>query len=55
MPEIVLKLIALVLEGHKFTSHEADAFKMLAIGMGKLGNQGLSTEEWRSLRQQPII
>lgn len=40
---------------HNFASHGADAFRMLAVGMGKLGSKGLSAEEWKSLRQQYLI
>ena len=40
---------------HNFASHGADAFRMLVVGMGKLGSKGLSAEEWRNLRQQYII
>ena len=35
---------------HNAHSHGADAFRMLALGMGKLGNKGLTAEEWRRLR-----
>lgn len=37
---------------HNFASHGADAFRMLAVGIGKLVSKGLSAEEWKSLRQQ---
>lgn len=37
---------------HNFASHGADAFRMLAVGIGKLANKGLSAEEWKSLREQ---
>jgi len=40
---------------HNFASHGANAFRMLAVGIGKLGSKGLSAEEWRSLRQQYVI
>lgn len=40
---------------HNFASHGAEAFRMLAVGLGKLGNKGLSAEEWRRLRQQHLI
>lgn len=29
---------------HNFASHGADAFRMLAVGIGKLANKGLSAE-----------
>lgn len=35
---------------HNFASHGADAFRMLAVGIGKLTSKGLSAEEWKSLR-----
>jgi hypothetical protein len=28
---------------------------MLAVGTGRLGNKGLSAEEWRNLREQYIV
>lgn len=37
---------------HNFASHGADAFRMLAVGIGKLANKGLSAEEWRDLRRK---
>jgi len=40
---------------HNFASHGADAFRMLAVSMGRLVNKGLSSEEWRSLREQYIV
>ncbi len=40
---------------HNFASHGADAFRMLAVGTGRLGNKGLSAEEWRNLREQYIV
>lgn len=40
---------------HNFSSYGADAFRMLAVGIGKLASKGLSVEEWRKLRQQHII
>ncbi|KIC70944.1 hypothetical protein DB44_FF00250 [Candidatus Protochlamydia amoebophila] len=39
---------------HNFASHSADAFRMMAVGLSKLQSKGLSSEEWRSLRQQYI-
>jgi hypothetical protein len=35
---------------HNFASHGADAFRMLAVGIGKLVNKGLSAEEWKRIR-----
>ena len=35
---------------HNFASHAADAFRMLAVGIGQLVNKGLTAEEWRALR-----
>lgn len=40
---------------HNFASRGADAFRMLSVGIGKLGGKGLSSEEWRSLRQRYMI
>lgn len=40
---------------HNCASHGADAFRMLAVGIGKLVNNGLSVEEWRRLREQYFI
>lgn len=37
---------------HNFASHGADAFRMLAVGLGQLVVRGLSAEEWRSLRNK---
>ena len=37
---------------HNFASHGADAFRMLAVGIGKPSNKGLSAEEWRELRSK---
>jgi len=37
---------------HNFASHGADAFRMLAVGLGKLGNRGLTAEEWKNLRAE---
>ena len=39
---------------HNFASHGADAFRMVAVGIGKLVTKGLTAEEWRFLRQQYI-
>jgi hypothetical protein len=33
---------------HNFASHGADAFRMLAVGISKVKNQGLTAEEWQS-------
>ena len=35
---------------HNFASHGADAFRMLAVGLGKLVNKGLTAAEWQKLR-----
>lgn len=35
-------------------SHGADAFRMLAVGVRKLVNKGLTATQWRNLRQQYI-
>lgn len=40
---------------HNFASHGADAFRMLAVGLNKLGNKGLSAEEWRKIRLEHLI
>lgn len=40
---------------HNFASHGADAFRMLAVGIVKLGSKGLSAEEWRKLRLLHVI
>lgn len=40
---------------HNFASHGADAFRILAIGIGRLANKGLSAEEWKNLREQYIV
>jgi hypothetical protein len=39
---------------HNFASHGADAFRMLAVGIGKLATQGLTAEGWKALRQKYI-
>ncbi len=39
---------------HNFASHGADAFRMLAVGMGQLGNKGLTAEGWRQLREKYV-
>ncbi len=39
---------------HNFASPGADAFRMFAVGIGKLVNKGLTAEEWRSLRAQHL-
>jgi hypothetical protein len=39
---------------HNFASHGADAFRMLAVAIGKLTSKGLSAEDWKSLRRQYI-
>lgn len=40
---------------HNFASHGADAFRMLAVGIGKTINKGLSAEEWRKLRAENLV
>lgn len=40
---------------HNFASHGADAFRMLAVGIRRLENKGLSKEEWRSLRANYMV
>jgi len=35
---------------HNFASHGADAFRMMAVGLGKLESKGLTATEWRQLR-----
>lgn len=40
---------------HNFASHGADAFRMLAVGISKLGSKGLSAEEWKRLRANYIL
>lgn len=40
---------------HNFASHGADAFRMLAVGIARLTNKGLSAEEWRKLRAQHMV
>ncbi len=40
---------------HNFASHGADAFRMMAVGLGKLESKGLSAEEWRNLRRQYVV
>lgn len=40
---------------HNFASHGADAFRILAVGIGKLVNKGLTAEEWRLLRVQYLV
>lgn len=37
---------------HNFASHGADAFRMLAVGIGQLIDKGLTAEEWKRLRQK---
>lgn len=37
---------------HNFASHGADAFRMLAVGSSRLGNRGLTAEEWKILRNK---
>jgi hypothetical protein len=39
---------------HNFASHGADAFRMLAVGVGKLESKGLTATEWRQLRAAHI-
>lgn len=40
---------------HNFASHGADAFRMLAVGIGRLVSRGLTAEEWRKLRQENLL
>ena len=40
---------------HNFASHGADAFRMLAVGIGKLANKGLTAEEWRQMRNAFLV
>ncbi|MEI8329710.1 MAG: terminase [Chlamydiia bacterium] len=35
---------------HNFASHGADAFRMMAVGLGKLESKGLTATEWKQLR-----
>lgn len=35
---------------HNFASHGADAFRVLAVGLGKLESKGLTATEWKQLR-----
>ena len=35
---------------HKFASHSSDAFRMMAVGLGKLESKGLTAIEWHQLR-----
>lgn len=35
--------------------HGADAFRMLAVGFGKLVSKGLTAEEWKRIRLQNQI
>lgn len=37
---------------HNFASHGADAFRMLAVCVGKLSTRGLSPQEWRDIRDR---
>ncbi len=39
---------------HNFARHGADAFRMLAVGLGKLSCKGLSAEEWLRIRQHNL-
>jgi hypothetical protein len=39
---------------HNFASHGSDAFRMLAVGMGRLGSKGLSAEEWKKVRLENL-
>jgi hypothetical protein len=39
---------------HNFASHGADAFRMLAVGIGKLVNKGLTAEEWKKIRLENL-
>jgi hypothetical protein len=40
---------------HNFASHGADAFRMLAVGLGQLATKGLSAEAWENLRKKYTI
>lgn len=40
---------------HNFASHGADAFRMLAVGISKCCNNGLTAEEWKQIRLQNLI
>lgn len=40
---------------HSFASHGADAFRMMAVGIGQLANKGLTAEEWRILRSNYML
>lgn len=40
---------------HNFASHGADAFRMLAVGIGRLTNKGLSAEEWKKIRLESLV
>ena len=40
---------------HNFASHGADAFRMLAVGVGKLASKGLTAEEWKVLRSNYML
>lgn len=40
---------------HNFASHGADAFRMLAVGISKLTSKGLSSEEWKRLRNEYLV
>lgn len=39
---------------HNFASHGSDAFRMLAAGIGRLANKGLSAEDWQKLRAKHL-
>lgn len=40
---------------HNFASHGADAFRMLAVGLGRLDSKGLTAEEWKVLRSNYML
>lgn len=39
---------------HNFASHGADAFRILAVGLGRLVGKGLTAEEWRRIRLENL-
>jgi hypothetical protein len=39
---------------HNFASHGADAFRMLAVGIGQLVSKGLTADEWKKLRAKHL-
>lgn len=40
---------------HNFASHGADAFRMLAVGIGRLASKGLSAEDWKRMRLEHLV